>query len=380
MERTRVLHIIGGLSTGGAEMMLYKLLAARRAHDLEHSVITLKDGGPLAKKIGELGVPVRSAGMSSTLSLPVATPRVLHLARGTRPHVVQGWMYHGNIVAYVAARFIAPRPPVNWAIRHCIYDLRDEKRGTARLIRLGARWSSRIANIIYNSRLSMDQHTAIGYSDDRGLVIPNGFDCDRFKPRSDARSKVRRELGIDDDVILIGIVARYHPMKDHATFFNAAKQLLAKHSGAHFLLAGANVVRHNPELTGLIASLGLQENVHLLGERSDIPDITASLDISTLSSTSEAFPNVVGEAMACGVPVVATDVGENAEIIGTTGVVVPAGDAGALARAWLDLVARDANSRRELGRRARDKICGDFAIQTIAHRYEMLYKDPSSTQ
>jgi len=218
-HRTRVLHVTSGLSAGGAESMLFNLLSARNQAEFEHSVVTLKDRGFFAHRIESLSVPVHAANMASVWSLPRALWHVRRVASVFDPHVIQGWMYHGNIAALLASR----SAPVVWNIRHSIYDLADEKRMTARVIRLGARLSWRASGIVYNSITSARQHESIGYSAAERIVIPNGFDCERFKPQPSARDRVRRDLGVDEDTVLVGMVARYHPMKDHASFVAAAE-------------------------------------------------------------------------------------------------------------------------------------------------------------
>jgi len=190
------------------------------------------------------------------------------------------------------------------------------------------------------------------------------------------RSSVRAELGLDVGTPLIGLVARYHPMKDHANFLTATSLLAKQDPTAHFLLVGPNVDASNQELSAKIATLGLQERVHLLGERRDIPRINAALDIaSTTSCWGEGFPNVIGEAMACGVPCVVTDVGDSALIVGETGRVVPPRDPRALAAAWRDMLQMDRETRGGLGERARARIVTHFSLNEIARRHEKLYTE-----
>ena len=171
---------------------------------------------------------------------------------------------------------------------------------------------------------------------------------------SSARSAVRQELGLPVDATLIGFIARFHPQKDHRTFLQAATILSEQVPDSQFVLVGRGVTVDNEELRGLIAAHGPRHGVHLLGERADIPRLTAALDIATCSSAfGESFPSVVGEAMACGVPCVVTDVGDAARIVGDTGRVVLPKDAAALAAAWSELIELGPDGRRELGLRAR---------------------------
>ena len=168
-------------------------------------------------------------------------------------------------------------------------------------------------------------------------------------------------------------------MKDHETFIRAAKLLCARVKNARFLLCGAGITWENAELTAWIDLGSLRARFLLLGERSDIHCIDAALDIATLASRAvEGFPNVLGEAMACGVPCVATDVGDSVFILGDTGCAIPPGDEQALAQAWLDLIELGPQARRAMGRRALDRIRSQFSLPTVAARYEDLYRSAAT--
>jgi glycosyltransferase involved in cell wall biosynthesis len=174
--------------------------------------------------------------------------------------------------------------------------------------------------------------------------------------------------------ILIGMVARYHPMKDHANFITAAAKLHHIHPEAHFILVGPEIDNTNIALIQLINDVGLNDHFHLLGERTDIAHISAGLDIASLSSAwGDAFPNVIGEAMACEVPCVATDIGDTAKIIDDTGIVVPPEDSDALYQAWETLIDMGVDGRARLGVAARQRIINFFSISEITHQYETLY-------
>jgi len=251
---------------------------------------------------------------------------------------------------------------------------RTKKKTTALAVRWGARLSRLTRKIIYNTPISAEQHEALGYCAERRTIVANGFDAQQFKPCLESRVRIRTELNLPVSAPLIGLVARYHPMKDHATFLRAASLLLKSNPNVHFLLAGHNVDEHNTALTDLIEALGLQGHVRLLGERSDIPRLTAALDIATSSSWAEGFPNVIGEAMACAVPCVVTDVGDSARIVGDTGMVVPPRDPEALASGWKKLLVMGDEKRRALGRAARVRIVEHYTLDAAVARYESLYE------
>lgn len=371
VDRSKILHIINGLHTGGAEMMLHRLLSATDCSQFEPMVISLRDRGTLGGPIEALGVPVYAAGMTHGWPTPVSVWRLLRTVRRLQPDLIQGWMYHGNL----AASLVGWRVPVLWNVRHSLHDLRFEKRRTALLIRLGARLSSLPAAIVYNAQVSARQHETLGYKVEKRQIIPNGFECDRFRPSLQARSDLRRLVGVSDETLLIGLVARHHPMKDYATFLRAAGRLAARSSSVHFVLVGRGATRGNATLQRQIEDAGLGGRAHLLGERSEIAEIMAGLDMLTLSSAwGEGFPNVVGEAMACAVPCVVTDVGDSAWIVGDTGRVVPPQDPVALADAWSGLIDPGPGERSRLGRAARQRISAHFALPQIAEQYERLYR------
>jgi glycosyltransferase involved in cell wall biosynthesis len=230
--------------------------------------------------------------------------------------------------------------------------------------------------ILYNSKIGAIQHRDFGYQTEKTLVVPNGFDTELFAPSMEARSDVRLELGVAENTILIGLVGRYNPMKDHANFLRAAALLLKSHPDVHFVLSGRGVAWENQALTKLVRVLVLAERVHLLGERHDMPRLAAALDIASSSSAfDEGFPNVVGEAMSCGVPCVVTDVGDSAWVVGKTGRVVPPRDWEALCAAWRELVEMETAARRALGTRARQRVKEQFSIEKVARQYERIYEE-----
>jgi glycosyltransferase involved in cell wall biosynthesis len=265
---------------------------------------------------------------------------------------------------------------VVWNIRQSIAALEDEKPLTARLIRLGARMSAGPAGILYNSATAREQHEALGYQRAKSEVIANGFELTRFRPDPDARTALRAQLGLRPDTHLIGLVARYHPMKDHAGFLRAAALVKMQHPGAHFVLVGRGVTNEASALREQVSSLGLSQCVHLLGEREDVAFITAALDIAVNASwRGEGFSNAIGEAMACAVPCVVTDVGDSAWIVGPTGRVVPAQDEQAMAQAIADLLDAGPSMRTALGQAARARMIDMFDLARVSARYQDLYEE-----
>jgi len=373
-HKGKILHLITALGTGGAEMMLFKILSGMDREKYVSEVVSLANIGSVGQKIQNLGIPVHQIGMHIGRPDPLSIWRFFHLVRKLKPGLIQGWMYHGNLAAHFGNSFLPKPVPVIWNIRHSIHDLAYEKWMTVGVIRLCAKLSRKPAFILYNSNVSADQHEALGYVADNRLMIPNGFDTDLYTPSEEAKSAIFSELRIPPSSALIGLIGRYHPMKDHANFIRAAGHLSKSHEDVHFLLAGNNVDTENKELMKLINEQNLSSKVHLLGERDDVNRLMASLDIASSSSYfGEGFPNVIGEAMACGVPCVVTDVGDSGAIVGDTGRVVPPRDPVMMASAWQNILDLGCQGRKDLGMKARERVMNNFSIKTIVSKYENLY-------
>jgi len=368
-----VLHVSSGLGTGGAELMLERLISSSDPRSVESGVLSLGARSEIGDRIAASGVPVWAAhanGWRRFSDIPFSLRSAI---ADWKPDVIQGWMYHGNVAATLLSRFLGRRIPVVWSIRQSLYDVTKEKPGTRVAIWAGRVLSGTPSCTIYNSREAAESHARLGFSKKRQLVIPNGFDCDRFVPNPSARARIRLGLGIPESDLVIGHVARYHPVKGHELLIEAAAAVAQTISSVTFVLAGADVDGTNEALTAAIRKFGLESRVRLLGLRTDIPDLTASFDIAVVSSHAESFPNVVAEAMACEVPVVATDVGDCASIIGDTGIVCRMGDASALASAMLSIAALGPRERQALGRKARMRIQTQYGLGQIAKRYWDVY-------
>ena len=371
----KIVYIITDLSIGGAQMMLYQLLSKMSRERFTPVVVSLMDHGTVGDRIQALGIPVYAIGMNTGTPALSAIQRLIRLVRQLNPDIVQGWMYHANLAAQVAGRFCEQKMSIVWCIQCSIYSLAFEKKLTAAIIRLCAYLSKLDTNVVHVSKISKIQHEALGYSKSNSCVIPNGVDTLLFAPSIEARVTVRAELGLPEQACLIGLMARYHAMKDQANFLKAAALVLKEHPDVHFILAGQGIDRENQALYDLIRELGIHEQTHLLGERTDMPRLTAALDIASLSSSyGEGFPLAVGEAMSCGVPCVVTDIGDSAWMVGDTGRIVPPQNPEALANAWKELINLGAEGRSALGQAARNRAIAHFSLDSVVAQYEALYE------
>ncbi|MDH3629028.1 MAG: glycosyltransferase [Acidobacteriota bacterium] len=369
-----ILHIITGLGPGGAEGMLARLITHPEAQaGLRHHVMALGPRGPVADLLESHGVPVTAIGYGSHRGALSSLTRLVQQTRRLAPDLVQGWMYHGNLAASVAGTLASTRSPVVWNVRQSL-EIQREKPATARVIRTCQRypWPPRV--VVYNSHTAAGQHAEFGFPL-MDVVIANGFDVERFSPGRSDRSKVASRHGLDPSRPWIGYVARFHPLKDHRTFLRAARRLLDQGVAAQFILAGEGTDPGNELLGRWIREFELQREVRGLGSISDIARLTASLDVGTSASASEAFPNAIGESMAAGVAPVATDVGDVAELVGDCGWIVPAGDAEALSDRWGGVLALTPEERKREGLRARERICRRFELAVVVRRYRRLWAD-----
>jgi len=358
-------------------MMLWKLLSRLDRDRFEPVVIALSahtDG--MLQRFEGSGIECRLLGMKTVLDA-FALLRLSRTLSDLKPDIVQGWMYYGNVAATLATVLARAGRPVLWNVRGTLVDAAHTPWTTALTIWAGGKLSSLPARIINNSVASATQHERrYGYDPSRRVILPNGFDTELFQPSAEARASLRAALGVPAGALLVGLIGRYHPMKEHATFLRAAGMLGERHPHVHFVLAGERVNASNDELCRLVEAHGLEGRVHLLGRRDDMHIVAAALDIAaSASSSGEGFPNVIGEAMSCGVPCVVTDVGDSASVVGDTGRSVQARDVQALAQALDGLVAMDPRDRARLGLRARQRIVDHFSLQSVVQRYESLYTE-----
>ena len=355
--------------------MLYKLLSRIDKGLYGNQVVSLSDKGPMAEKIEGLGVPVQALNMPRGTPDPRGVWRLARLIRHYNPDVIQTWMYHADLIGGLAAR-IAGGGPVIWNIRHSNLHPKETKKSTIWTAKACALFSRRIPKkIVCCSEESRRVHADLGYAEDRMLVIPNGFDLEEFGSSRKARNSLRDELGLGQNDLLIGTIARFNPQKDHFTLIQAARQLKNQGVECFFLLCGQGLDWEHETLSSWIKKAGLEDRFFLLGPRSDISKITAALDVVCLSSAyGEGFPNILGEAMACEVPCVATDVGDAAEIVGDTGRVVLPRDPQALAWAIKDLIDIGPDGRAEMGKRARQRVEEKYGLDKVVRKYEEMYR------
>ncbi|MGD1072670.1 MAG: glycosyltransferase [Bryobacteraceae bacterium] len=372
------MHLITGTGVGGAETMLFKLMSTMDRSRFHNIVYSMMEPGPTADRIRSVGVEVHTLGMKQGRPDPRAILLFAKAVRGWSPHVVQTWMYHADFLGGLVGKLIVPVPVV-WNIRHT--DLHPEAAQwmTRRIAEICGLLSGSIpARIVCCAESGRIAHVRLGYRASKMIVIPNGFDLDTYRPRSDAAIVCHERFGVPAHRDLISLIARYHPQKDHATFVAAAQRCIARLPQTLFALCGEGITSDNEELLKLIRRAGLEDRIFLLGRlaSADIALIMARSSVVTSSSSSgEGFPNVIGEAMACGTLCVVTDIGDSAYIVGDTGIVVASRSPDELAKGWITVLEMDEKSRSSLQEAARGRVEASFSLPAVAGRYENLYQE-----
>jgi glycosyltransferase involved in cell wall biosynthesis len=296
----------------------------------------------------------------------------LQRVRQLKPHVIQGWMYHGNCAAAFLRLLVCRNTSLIFNVRQSLPDIRREKLLTRCAIRVGAILSRYAECITYNAESSQRDHSLIGYESKRNSVLVNGFDLTRFRPNPISRRRFREALGVNDKSILIGIVARFHPVKDHFTFLRSARLIFQDVPSARFALVGRGCDRNNKQLSDWVDELGLSEYTYFCGECKNLEDVYPAFDILCLNSIAEGFPNVLGEAMACGVHCVSTDVGAASAIVDDRSRIVPIRNESAMAHAVLDLIKRNGYSSEIEKKALRQRIYARFDLAKVAADYDQL--------
>lgn len=370
----RIVHIITETDTGGAETMLLRLVSETRG-DCRNVVISLKRNGAIGSQIEANGIKLYSLSSRTGFLGLFSMAALVRILREEKPDILQTWLYHADFFGLFAAK-IAGVKNVLWNIRSSCVSIKHFSLARRFILRLLALLSSTPRAVASNSYAGVEAHKKIGYHPRRWCVIPNGFPIETFCPAGPKKAALKERYFGDDRALLVGCVARLDPLKDHANFLSAIKifkEKLLSVESMKFVFIGSGV--DNGSLSDLARSLGIEGHTVFWGERRDIAQLMGCFDVYTSSSVSEGFPNSIGEAMACGVPCVATDAGDSARLIGDTGMIVPVKDPEALARAWQKMIMMGQEARQKMGAAARERIVSDYSIQAICGRYEALYAD-----
>lgn len=369
----KVLHIITGLNNGGAEGVLYRLVTHDKSN--EHIIISLMDEGKYGPLLMEKGISVHCLNMSQGKLSIKSIAKLFKLIKSAKPDVVQTWMYHADLIGGIVAKSLGIKQ-VFWNIRHSTFDPSFTKASTIKVAKLCAKLSRTVPSAIVScSHVAIQPHVDLGYDKSKFTVIGNGYDLDLFKIDDQAKFNIRKELNIGNKPVL-GMVGRYDPQKNHKGLIHALERVLYKGYDFDLILVGKDLDSQNHELLNLIRNSNLSDKVHLLGQRQDIPSIMNALDIHILSSSyGEGFPNVIAEAMACGTPCIATDIGDVKVIIDDYGWVVEAGDDELITNAILEALELKKQSTEWMKMKAlaRKHITDNFSISLMIEKYNNVW-------
>lgn len=364
----KITHIIIGLNTGGAESMLKKIVL--NDPFCKHQVISLTSIGTIGELLIKHNIEVTALGLNK-YNFFVILFRLTSCLRRSKPDVVQTWMVHSDLLGGLAARLAGVRSVI-WGVRTTDYSV--ESRSTRCVRWVCARLSGVVpARIVCAAQASLLNSQAAGYAADKLMVIPNGFDVAQLSESLGAGQAIRQSLGLEPGTCVVGCLGRYNPAKDHANFVAAAGVLALRFPQARFLMVGRGLDTGNPELMERIEATGFRERFVLLGERADPAACLDAMDVFVLSSCTEGFPNVLGEAMAMGLPCVSTDVGDAALLMGSRQWLVPARDSKALANQLTELLTLPAEERQRLGGQARQRVVEAFSMTATAQQFMNLY-------
>jgi glycosyltransferase involved in cell wall biosynthesis len=371
----KVLHVITGLAQGGAEAVLASVIGELRS-ETDFVVVSLMSKGVYGGRLEKLGVPVFCVGMKKRPGDLFKLWKLYRIIRREKPDVVQTWMYHANLFGGIAARMAGVKRIV-WGLHHSTLDRRHDSFTTLLIARLGGLFSPCLCDrIISCSKRAAKIHIDANYSRKRMIVVPNGYAVERFAPNADKRELARKACGFPEDAVVFGLAARYNPQKDHATFLHAAMLVKKAATGrrALFAMCGDGVDEQNEEIKRLVDECGLASDIALMGRLDDMPAFMNAIDFNVLSSShGEAFPNVLCEAMACGTPCIATDVGDCAEILADTGWIVSPRAPEKLAEAMLAAMNEPASRAKERRVAARARIVENYDIRKIAQEYYKIW-------
>ncbi|NLU50543.1 MAG: glycosyltransferase [Syntrophomonadaceae bacterium] len=367
----KITFLTRSLDYGGAERQLVTL--AKGLHERGHRVVVLVfyANGPLEKELYDAGVTVRVLDKKGRWDVAGFLCRLVHAVVHDKPDIVHGYLGIPNILTVLLKPIFSGTRMV-WGVRASNMDLARYDWLSRLSYQLECMLSRFADLIITNSHAGFDYAAKNGFPKSKMVVIPNGIDTDRFRPDPEAGRLLRMEWGVADNEKLIGLVGRLDPMKDHPTFLRAAALLRNERKDVRFVCVGDGATDYRKKLQALGKELGLEECLIWAGTRGDMFAVYNALDIASSTSYGEGFPNVIGEAMACGVPCVVTDVGDSSWIVGDVGVVVPPRDPHALAAGLKIALAQWPNKG---GFSGRDRISHCFSVQLLIHATENALRD-----
>ena len=373
---TNTLHIITSLNIGGAESMLHRLIKFKPELIDSTIVVSLTDDGKIGLMLKDMGVTVISLEMHNWFSILSVIFKLKKIIQKEKPKIIHTWMYHANLLGGIAA-LMANNKNIIWSIRRSNLKY-SESISTFFVMKIGALLSNIIPRkIVSVAESGVKNHEKYGYKKNKMIVIPNGFDLIKLKRDLLQRKIIRRKLDIFDDQLIIGSVGRFHDSKDYESLVASAPAVIRKFKNIKYMLIGRDIDSKNFTLMNWIAKTGYSSHFLLLGEINDVAKYMSAMDIFCLSSITEGFPNVVGEAMSMALPCVVTDVGDIKKLVGDTAIIVEPSNKQMLSQGLCEMLSHNTVKRNKIGLKGRQKVEVEFPLSLICKKYYDFYASMS---
>ena len=368
----KILNIINSLEVGGAEIMLQKILINTDDTKFKHIIVTLKSKKKLLNDFKSKNIEIHSLKINNFVNFLKSFKSLLEIVKNINPDYILTWLHPSDFYG-LFIKFMYPEVTLIWNIRcsKLIYPIVDFK--NILLVKILSKLSKYPDLIISNSFSGIKEHLRLGYKPKEIKVIPNGFDMKIYSSNNSFRKLNRRKFTLNQNDFVIGFVGKYNRIKGIEKFILTANIALKKFSNWKFVLMGRDLTYENNELVNQLKKYKILKNFRLLGERQDVNKILCSFDILSLTSSSEGFPNVIGEAMSCGVPCVSTDVGDCKLIIDETGIISKNHKPQHIFNDWLSIYKMLKNDSSKLKKSARARIKKYYEINFIIKQYEKLF-------
>lgn len=359
----RVNHIIVSLETGGAETMLIKLIE-NSPTSIIHEVITFRPHSQRALKLIEQGFIVKK----------IRFWQLLKIIKKEQPNILMGWLFHGTFLSAIIKLILGNKIKVIWNIRYSGFPKSNLR--NLLIVKILKILSQKVDGIIYNSFAGKMLHEDLGYNSKNSIVIYNGYDLNLFFPNYESKIKFKIDHQLPKNSFIFGMVGRFDKLKNQIQFINFAQEFLRSiredDRKIYFVFVGTNMVKTNRELSEQFINNKFTDRFVFLGEKKELNNIYPSFNVHCLYSITEGFPNVIGEAMACEVPCIASDVGDVKRIIGDTGWVVALGDKKQFIFALTQAYHADTEALKDLGHRARQKINEHYTLKNVINQYTLF--------
>lgn len=360
-----IVFLTRSLNYGGAERQLVELVKGLKKSGHNVSIGVFYPGGPLIEELQKAEIRIENLDKKNRWDIVGFVSKLKKFIRDENPEIVHGYLVVPNIMCTLL-KLISPRIKIVWGVRSSNLEFSQYDWLTRATFLLSSLLSCSAARIILNSKSGLEYHRKKGYPIKKMVVIPNGIDTQKYNSNDNYRKKIREEYHIKDSECFIGLVGRLDPMKDHTTFLHAAALFLRQNKNVKFICVGNGKEEYKNKLHDLCGQLLLQDHVIWAGTKDNTNEIYNAFDINTLCSVGEGFPNVVGEAMACGIRCVVTDVGDAREIVNELGYVVPVRDPSKLSQAWMECL----NDEKLFATAIRQRIIDYYSIDKLVTRTE----------